>query len=612
MTIEKKKKTGHRLVSYLFPYWKRILAGLICTFFMGLGDAVLAPAFQILLDGLSEISTNVKDGLGVKATIRIKEFFGDSELFSYAINGRDEALKALLVLGVLIVAAVILKSFFVFAKELLMASVTQKILRTIRNQLYSRLITLSMLYFDRGKTGEIMSRITNDVTMIENSFNSAIVIIQAVIYSIVFITGMFLTDWQLTLFALIIFPLDGLVIKYFGDKIREVSRRINLKIAEINAFLQETISSIKVVKSFVRENYERSRFSKKANENYSYSIKSARLVALLKPINEILSSVGMLLVIMVCGFKVVNGDMSIGLLGRFVVLLSMAYKPIKTLGETTQVIQRALASSERIFEVLDKETEGEVQKSGTIKISDVKGNIVFDHVYFSYNGIDNVLENININIDAGSQIAFVGRSGVGKTTIFNVLMRFYIVEKGRILIDGINIKDITLDSLREQISLVSQEILLFSGTVSENIKYSKLDAKKEEVIEAAKAANAHRFIENFPDSYNTEIGERGITLSGGQRQRIALARAFLKNPKILLLDEATSALDSESEVLIQEATEKLMEDRTSLIIAHRLSTVQNVDKILVMDKGKIIQQGTHKELIGQKGLYKKIYDMQFK
>jgi len=609
MKVDKNKSVGYRLISYIFPYWKRILGGLLCTIFMGLSDAVLAPAFRILIDGLSEISTNVANGTGITATI--KQSIRDTELYNFTVSGRDEALKALFVFGAAIIGVVLLKSLFVFVKELLMASITQKILRTVRNQLYSRLVTLSMLYFDRGKTGEIMSRVTNDVIMIENSFRSAVVIIQACVYSVIFVTAMFLTDWQLTLFALIIFPLDGFVIKYFGDKIRAVSRRINLKIAEINAFLQETISSIKVVKSYVREDYEKGRFAKKANENYKFSMKSARLVALLKPINEILSSAGMLIVMLFCGYKVINGDMSLGILVQFVALLTMAYKPIKTMGETTQVIQRALASSERIFEVLDKESEFEAQKSGALEIENVEGEIVFENVSFSYNDADQVLNDITIKIQSGSKVAFVGKSGVGKTTVFNLLMRFYTVEKGRILVDGSNIKDITLESLRQQISLVSQETLLFSGTVTDNIKYSKLDATEEEVLAAAQAANAHQFIVNFPDKYNTEIGERGITLSGGQRQRIALARAFLKNPRIFLLDEATSALDSESESLVQEATEKLMKGRTALIIAHRLSTVQNADKILVMDKGKVIQEGTHQELINRKGLYKKIYEMQF-
>ncbi|RKY86518.1 ABC transporter ATP-binding protein, partial [candidate division KSB1 bacterium] len=603
---------GLRLLSYIFPYWKGVVAGLLCTFFMGLSDAIFAPAFQVLIDGLSEISTNISNGKGIVATINVKPSSNSKELFSFTINGYNEALNALLILGAIIVFIVLFKCIFVYIKEYLMASITQKILRKIRNQLYSRLVSLSMLYFDRGKTGEIMSRVTNDVAMIENSFNSSIVIIQAFIYSIIFVTGMFLTDWQLTLFALIIFPVAGIVIKYFGDKIRHISRRINLKIAEINAFLQETISSIKVVKSYVKENYEKERFARKADDNYRFSMKSAKLVALLKPTNEILSSVGMLLIILFCGYKVINGDMSLGLLGRFVVLLSMAYKPIKTLGETSQVVQRALASSERIFEVLDKKSEIEEQKDGKLVLKDIKGDIVFENVNFSYNGKDNVLKNVNLNIEAGTTTAIVGPSGVGKTTIFNLLMRFYVVKDGKISIDGIDIRDISLTSLRNQMSLVSQETLLFSGTIMDNIKYSRLEANQEEVIYAAKAANAHQFIENLPEKYNTEIGERGVTLSGGQRQRIALARAFLKNPGILLLDEATSSLDSESEVLIQEATEKLMKGRTSLIIAHRLSTVQKADKILVMNKGKIVQEGKHKELINQEGLYKKIYEMQFR
>jgi subfamily B ATP-binding cassette protein MsbA len=376
--------------------------------------------------------------------------------------------------------------------------------------------------------------------------------------------------------------------------------------------LQETISSIKIVKSYSRENFEKEKFRNKTKESYDFSLRSVFLVALLKPTNEIISVGGMVLVFMILGLKLINGGLLIGDLTMFIAFLTMSYKPIKTLGEVTEAIEKATVSAERIFEIFDTQIEPIKKVKTSTILKDVKGDVVFENVAFSYSGSESILHDINLTAKSGETIAFVGPSGGGKSTIINILMRFYEINSGRILIDNLNISHVTLDSLRSNISLVPQETILFSGTVLENIKYGNLAVSVDEVISAAKKANADLFIQNLPKKYDTEIGERGIQLSGGQRQRIAIARAILKNPKILLLDEATSALDVESENLVQEALENLMIGRTTFVIAHRLSTILNADRIYVIDKGKIIQSGNHNELINSHGLYRRLYSMQFK
>jgi len=602
--------TGKRLLKYIVVHWKRIFIGFIFTLLMGLSDALLAPAAGLFIEAFSDISNSIQ----ANQTISIHIKYNLMGLFKvdFLRVGMDEITNALFMFIIFLIASVVLKGIFVLFKELLMNSVVQKILMQVRNDIYSHVVHLPMRFFDVQKTGELMSRLTYDVNMLDSALNSFIVILQSLVYTIIFVAGMLLIDWQLTLLFLIIFPLLGITIKYFASKIKTINLRITTKLADISSFLQETLSSIKIVKSYTREGFEKDKFKTKTKENYNYSLKSVFLVALLKPANEIISTGGMVLIFMVCGLKLINGDLSIGDLTMFIGFLTMAYKPIKTLGETTEAVQKATVSAERIFEIFDTQNEPIKNATATALLNDVKGNIVFKDVSFSYTGVESTLSNINLNAKSGETIAFVGPSGGGKSTIINILMRFYEIESGNIFIDNKDISDVTLESLRSKMSLVPQETILFSGSVLDNIRYGNLTASKNEVIEAAKKANADMFIQNLPLKYKTEIGERGIQLSGGQRQRIAIARAILKNPKILLLDEATSALDVESENLVQDALEKLMVGRTTFVIAHRLSTIHNADRIYVIEKGTVVQSGNHDELIKEDGLYKRLYSIQFK
>ena len=398
--------------------------------------------------------------------------------------------------------------------------------------------------------------------------------------------------------------------KIFGGKIKSTSRIIQEKLADITSLLQESISSIRVVKSFVREKYEIDRFKVENELNFQATIDNVKITSLLTPTVEFLAALAVTLIVWFGGYEVVNGIMSAGALVAFLTYAVNLANPIKRLSRIYGRIQKAMAAIDRIFGVLDM-TETVNDKKDAIELPPIKGNVSVENVTFSYDGKHNALENVSFEVKSGQMIAFVGPSGAGKSTIANLIPRFYDVTAGAIKIDGYDIRDVKIDSLREQIGIVPQETLLFSTTVMENIRYGRLNATDEEVKAAARAANAEKFILELPNGYETQIGERGLNLSGGQRQRMAIARAMLKNPQILILDEATSALDTESEKIVQSALDELMKGRTSFVIAHRLSTIFGADKIFVIDNGKICESGTHKELLALNGVYSNLYNIQF-
>jgi subfamily B ATP-binding cassette protein MsbA len=504
-----------------------------------------------------------------------------------------------------------IKVLFVYAKEYLVASVAQKVLMRIRNQLFDKLLHLPISFYDKRQTGEILARVTNDVSNLDQSINSSVWVFQSLIMGIVFLVAMIVINWKFTLFILLIFPISGGVIQYFGRRIRLYSRKVAENIAELSAILSEKLSAVRIVKAFTREHLESEKFENVTRQTYSNSMKSVRQVAVMKPVNEMVSMVGTVVVVLFCGYLLVGGSMTIGEITVLVGLITSAYKPMKTLGETVSTLQRALASATRIFEFLDESPEGTGEPEGkSITIS--QGEIEFRNVTFAYQPGRPVLRDISLTVSPGETVALVGPSGAGKSTLVQLIPRFYDVAEGMILIDGQDIREFSRESLRSQMALVPQEVILFSDTVESNIRYGRLEASLDDITDAAKKANAHDFILELPLKYQSPIGERGVQLSGGQRQRIAIARSMLANPRILLLDEATSSLDTESELQVQIALEKLMEGRTCLVIAHRLSTVMNADRILVMDHGSIVQQGSHEQLLAAGGLYRRLYDLQFR
>ncbi len=514
-----------------------------------------------------------------------------------------------------VVAAILMTAaatgLFQYGHSYLMSMVGQRAIYTIRNALYQHIQNLSMSFFDNRRTGELMSRVTNDVNSLQQLITSGIADIVTDVFTFVAIAILLLvTDWQLTLFLLLTFPIMISTTRHFSRRIRGAYRAVQEEIAHVNEHLQETIASIRVVKSFANEDYEVGRFSERNRRSMEANLNAVRLWSVFFPLLDVLNQLSTVVVLAFGARQVMLGRLSVGALVAFVAYLQQLQRPIRRFGRVMNVIQQGGAAAERIFEILD--TQPDVQeKPDAVPLPRVKGHIRFEHVTFSYDGQRNALTDFNLEIEPGMTVALVGPSGAGKSTVANLLARFYDPQEGRVLVDGYDVRDVTLASLRRQMGIVSQEILLLHGSVRENIAYGKPEAARAEVEEAARAANAHDFIMSFPQGYDSPIGERGIRLSGGQRQRIAIARAILKDPRILILDEATSQLDSEAEHLIQEALYRLLQGRTSLVIAHRLSTIRRADLIVVLDKGRIVEQGTHDELLAKGGRYAELHSLQF-
>ena len=528
----------------------------------------------------------------------------------------DEVLaqKNMLMLNTIAIGIVVvffLRGIFFYGQTYLMSYIAQRVIIDIREALYRHLQRLSLSYYEKRKTGTIMSYITNDVAALQAALvDSMVEMVTEGAILIGSLGTMFYLHWKLSLLTMITMPIIAQAMNIFGKKLKSTSTIMQERIADITSVLQEAISSVRVVKSFVREDFEIERFKVQNISNFRAQMKNTQIMATLTPVIEFLAAIGVTCIIWYGGVEVVNGDLTPGALIAFLVYAVNLSNPVKRLSRVFGTVQRALAAAERVFEVLD--TESEVQeKPKAVKLPTIDGKVSFQNVTFEYKPNEPALNSISLEVKPGQMVAIVGPSGAGKSTIANLIPRFYDLKSGNIFIDDIDITDVTLDSLRQQIGIVPQETVLFNGSIYDNILYGDLNATKEQVIAATKAANAHEFIMTMPNGYDSQIGERGASLSGGQRQRIAIARAILKNPRILILDEATSALDTESEKIVQAALDQLMIGRTSFVIAHRLSTVLNADRIIVMEKGKIVEQGTHKELLQLDGLYSSLYKIQF-
>ena len=488
--------------------------------------------------------------------------------------------------------------------------VTEKrVIADFRIKLFNHLHKMSVSYFVKRRTGEIMSRMTNDVTTIENIVTDlpATMIQQSIrlLGGIIIIIYM---NWKLTFMILVLAPVLALFARVFGRKLKKLSTEIQDKLAVSTTVLEENISCYQIVKSFVRDHLESNRFSKAIEDSFISARKRVIISAFFGPSIGFIAFSTSLVLLWYGGREVITGQISPGELIAFILYAAIIAGPMGSFARMYTRLQEGLGASKRLFELLD--TQGEVRSLPNAQIMPkVSGQIEFDSTCFYYQENREVIKNISFKVEPGQTIALVGPSGAGKTTLIRLLHRFYDPTQGEIRVDGIPLKNVELSSYWKQIGIVPQETILFGGSIEMNIRYAKDGASEEEIIAAAKAANAHTFIMECPEQYKTVVGEKGIRLSAGQRQRIAIARAILKNPSILILDEATSALDNESEVLIQEALEKLMKNRTSIVIAHRLSTIHKAEKILVMDDGAIVESGTHSELIKQKGLYHRLYTL---
>ncbi|NLC15235.1 MAG: ABC transporter ATP-binding protein [Firmicutes bacterium] len=571
-------KVLRRLLKFAAPYWPRYL---------------VAAALVFAISGL-----NLLEPVVIKWVI---DEILESKNYALLLYG------ALAILGVAIIRGV-LQYFQRFS----MSWAGQKVVFDIRNTLYRHLQQLSFSFYDQAQTGQIMSRVTSDVETAQRFLSNGLV--QIISIFVTFTATLFIMlshHAKLTFMAMIPVPLLAWRVQVYSTKVRPMFWDIQQQIAVLTARLQENITGQRVVKAFARKDYEMEIFERDNMALLKRNVKAERLSGVNWALMRLLTEISLGIILWYGGWQVISGHITYGTLVAFNMWLGQLLGPIRRLGFWVSLVQRTIASGERIFEILDTKAEVE-DKPGAKPMPPVEGRVTFEGVSFSYDGEHMVLDGINLDVKPGQTIAVLGGTGSGKSTLINLIPRFYDVTKGRILIDGVDIRDVTLESLRRQIGIVTQETFLFSASLRDNIAYGKPEAADKEVMAAAKAAHIHDFIVSLPQGYDSVIGERGVGLSGGQKQRVAIARALLMDARILLLDESTSSVDVETEMRIQEAFSRLLEDRTAFVIAQRLSTVRNADWIIVLDKGRIAEQGTHEELLKKGGIYTSIYNLQFR
>jgi len=515
-------------------------------------------------------------------------------------------------MAIMLIVAFLLKGIALFFQNYLMNIVGQRCIRDVRNSLYKKMHDLSLDFYSKKRTGELISRITNDVGIITNAISYGLTdLIYQSMQIVLFTFIVFYIYWKMALISFIIFPLIILPVIKLGKLIKKFSIQTQKSMADLNSQLAETIQGAYIIKVFCREDYEYKRFTKINQKYYKFMLKSIKRIIILPPLTEFVGVLGAVAILIFAGKDVIEGRLSFGVFGLFMGALMSMIRPFKKLSAVHSINQKALGASARIYEILEEDVKVK-EKSGAVAHNEFNSQIVFDDVWFKYaEDEDFVLKGINLEVHKNDVLAIVGHSGVGKSTLISLIPRLYDPQKGRITIDGLDLRDLTLYSLRSLISVVSQEMVIFNCTVRDNIAYGRDGASFDDIVEASKRSFAYDFIQSLPKGFDTLVGDRGFRLSGGEKQRIAIARAFLKDSPILILDEATSNLDSESENLIKKALYELMRGKTVFVIAHRLSTVQNASKIVVMDKGIIIEEGTHSELIKNSVVYKRLYQLQF-
>jgi subfamily B ATP-binding cassette protein MsbA len=518
----------------------------------------------------------------------------------------------LLLVPLLILGIFLVKGLFSYVYNYLLAKVGQSVILDLRNILYSHIQSMPLSFFHKKPTGELISRIISDIALIQGAVSSVIVGILKDTCQILFLIGViFYQDWRMASVAMLSMPLVVYPIVNFGRRHRKLSRGSQQTTAEVSNILYETITGNRIVKAFCMEKHEVDRFAEKLDKLFVIVMRNTRITAISRPLMEFLGGVGIALVVLYGGSQVLAGESTPGTFFSFITALIMIYEPMKKVSSVNNTLQQGIAAAERVFEILDVQPDV-AEKTDAAVLPPVRNAIEFNDVRFRYDAQTEVLKGINLKVEVGEVLALVGSSGGGKSTLANLIPRFFDVSSGSITIDGTDIRDVTFASLRSQIGIVTQQTILFNDTVRNNIAYGSADASWEQIREAARAAHALGFIEALPQGFETVIGESGARLSGGERQRLSIARAILKNAPILILDEATSSLDTESEREVQQAIENLVQSRTTFVIAHRLSTIRKADRIIVVQDGAIVEEGTHESLLARGGVYKMLYDMQFK
>ena len=565
-----------RLLELVKPHWHRLAIAMVCM----VGVAICTAALPYLVKP-------VLDDIFIKKNAETLKF-----------------------LSIVVFLVFTIKALTEWGHAYLMSYVGQRIVAHLRQQLYDHLQRLPLSFFDRMPTGLLMSRVTNDVNLVQGAVSNALTgLLKDPLTLVGLLAVMFIREWQLSLISMVVLPFAFFPVVKFGRMLRRISTKSQESMGDISVILHETISGSRIVKAFGMEEYEKERFSRENIRYFRYLMKSVMVRALSSPMMEFLGGIAIVVVILYGGYRVIEGVSTPGEFFSFLGALLLLYEPIKRLSRVNNVVQEGIAAATRIYDILDT-SPGIQDQPDAIDLPPIQRELELRNVQFRYDN-EPVLKDINLKVSAGEVIAIVGVSGAGKSTLVDLIPRFYEVSDGAVLIDGINVRNVTMDSLRNQIGIVTQQTILFNDTVRNNIAYGDINKSDGEITAAAKAANGYDFIMKMDQGFDTSIGEQGARLSGGERQRLCIARALLKNSPILILDEATSSLDSEAELEVQKALENLMAGRTTLVIAHRLSTIQNADRIVVISDGRILEEGRHDELMECDGEYCRLYDMQF-